>query len=210
MITNYGYLALMKYFYLIVWNLVIALGVQAQEASYALEIKRFHDKENADFLDPNKSPLSKEDREAFKGHDFFPIDPDYRVVADFIATPDSKPFPLATSKGTTRLYKKLGDLKFILKGEKLSLEVYREVKRFTLPGEKVYLFLPIIDKTTGDSTYGAGRYMHYEGIPEGNKWVIDFNKAYNPYCAYSDRYECPAVPKANHLSIAIEAGVKGY
>ena len=189
---------------------LITLALPGQEEAYIEEIRNFQKKENADFLNPDKSPLSKEDRLAFEGHSFYPIDPEYRVIADFVATPEAKPFPLATSKGTTKLYRKLGDLKFNLKGQALSLEVYQQIKRFTLPGEKTYLFLPIIDKTTGVETYGAGRYMHYEGIPEGNKWVIDFNKAYNPYCAYSDNYECPVVPNPNHLPIAIRAGVKGY
>jgi uncharacterized protein (DUF1684 family) len=98
-----------------------------------------------------------------------------------------------------------------LKGQPYTLEAYLQVQRgFAPKPAKTYVFLPVIDKTTGEETYGAGRYLHYEGIPEGSEWVIDFNKLYNPYCAYSDRYDCAKVPEANHLPIAIEAGMKDY
>ena len=200
----------MKTLFSLFISLVITLSLSAQENAYFLEMEKYRVKENADFRNPEKSPLNDRERAEFEGHDFYPIDSAYRIIADFVATPDVKPFPLPTSNGKTKTYKKLGDLNFYLKGMALSLEVYREIKRFPPPDEKVYLFLPIMDKTTGETTYGAGRYMHYEGIPEGTKWVVDFNKAYNPYCAYSDNYSCPIVPQANHLPIAIEAGVKGY
>jgi uncharacterized protein len=189
--------------------LIAFVTLNAQDKGYLLEMEKHRAKHDADFRNSDTSPLNEKDRQAFTGHEYYPIDPDYRVIADFVATPNSKPFPLVTSKGTTKTYKKLGDLNFILKEEPLSLEVYQQILGFIVSDEPVYLFLPIIDKTTGVTTYGAGRYMHYEGIPEGNKWVIDFNKAYNPYCAYSDNYNCPVVPQPNHLPVAIDAGIKG-
>ncbi|WP_176699988.1 DUF1684 domain-containing protein [Roseivirga seohaensis] len=178
--------------------------------SYIEEIQAYRKEQNAEFLNPSKSPLTAQERKEFKGHDFFPIDENYMVQARFEPTPDSKPFPLYTSKGTTQLYKRIGILHFELKGKPYTLEAYLQIQRFTIPGQKTYVFLPLIDSTTGESTYDAGRYLHYEGIPEGTDWVIDFNKLYNPYCAYSDKYECPMVPEPNHLPIAVEAGVKGY
>jgi len=185
------------------------VGLNAQNNDYVLEIEKHRAKENADFKNPEKSPLNDKEREEFEGHEYYPIDPNYRVIADVVATPNTTAFPFVTSKGTNKIYKKLGDLNFTLKGQPLSLEVYQELMGFTGSDVPVYLFLPIIDSTTGISTYDAGRYMHYEGIPEGAKWVVDFNKAYNPYCAYSDNYSCPVVPQPNHLPVAIEAGVKG-
>ncbi|KYG71379.1 hypothetical protein MB14_11440 [Roseivirga ehrenbergii] len=184
--------------------------INAQNVSYIEEIEAYRKEQNEEFLNPSKSPLTAQERKDFKGHDFFPIDEDYRVEARFEPTPDSKPFPLNTSKGTTQLYKRIGILHFELKGKPYTLEAYLQIQRFTIPGQKTYVFLPLIDATTGESTYDAGRYLHYEGIPEGTDWVIDFNKLYNPYCAYSDKYECPMVPEPNHLPIAVEAGVKGY
>lgn len=186
------------------------VGLNAQSPSYVNEIQAFQKELNEEFLNPDKSPLTANERKVFKGHDFFAIDEAYRVEAIFEPTPDSKPFPLNTSKGTTQLYKRIGILHFDLKGKSYTLEAYLRIQRFTIPGQKTYVFLPLVDATTGESTYGAGRYLHYEGIPEGTKWIIDFNKLYNPSCAYSDKYECPMVPEQNHLPIAVEAGVKGY
>tara|TARA_R110001592_G_scaffold6425_5_gene34585 strand:+ start:431 stop:1045 length:615 start_codon:yes stop_codon:yes gene_type:complete len=185
------------------------VGLNAQSPSYIKEIQEYRKEQNEEFLNPDKSPLTANERKEFKGHDFFAIDEAYRVVAKFEPTPDSKPFPLNTSKGTTQLYKRIGILHFDLKGKPYTLEAYLRIQSFTIPGQKTYVFLPLVDATTGESTYGAGRYLHYEGIPEGTAWVIDFNKLYNPSCAYSDKYECPMVPEPNHLSIPVEAGVKG-
>ena len=181
----------------------------AQASSYEEEIVAYRKAQNEEFLNPEKSPLTSAERKDFKGHDFFPIDESYKVVARFEPTPDAKPFALKTSRGTSQLFRRLGVLHFELNGEAQILEAYMRVQRFSLPGQ-AYVFLPLIDVTTGGSTYGAGRYLHYEGIPEGDQWVIDFNKLYNPSCAYNDKYECPMVPEPNHLAIAVEAGVKGY
>ena len=77
------------------------------------------------------------------------------------------------------------------------------------PGYEDYLFLPFLDNTNGETSYGGGRYV--EGrIPEGDILVIDFNKAYNPYCAYNEKYSCPIVPRENSVDENIEAGVKAY
>lgn len=188
---------------------IFFVGVLNAQTNYEKEIKVYQEELNEEYRDKNRSPLSRKERLAFKGHDFFPIDEKYRVVAKFEPTPDAKPFPLGTSKGTTKIYKTIGKLHFELDGKPYVLEAYLEQKRFSLPGMKTYVFLPLIDETTGETTYGAGRYLHYEGIPEGTEWVIDFNKLYNPLCAYSDNYECPMVPEANHLPVAIEAGIRG-
>jgi uncharacterized protein (DUF1684 family) len=191
-------------------NLIILAQVFAQGGDYVTEIEKYREEQNAEFSDPDRSPLSARAARKFKGHEFFPADKKYKVDARFEPTPESKPFPLLTSKGTTTMYKRIGILHFELNGQAETLEAYLQVKRFTAQGEKIYVFLPVIDATTGDSTYGVGRYLHYEGIPEGTDWTIDFNKLYNPFCAYSDKYLCPVVPQPNHLTIAIEAGVKGY
>ncbi|OEK01854.1 hypothetical protein BFP97_10155 [Roseivirga sp. 4D4] len=183
--------------------------IMAQEYSFLEEIAQYREEQNAEFLNPDKSPLTPKERVEFKGHEFFEADEAYRVYARFEATPNDRPFPLGTSKGGTQLYKRIGILHFELKGKPYTLEAYLQVQRFRIPNQKPIVFLPLVDKTTGDTTYGGGRYMHYEGIPEGAEWVIDFNKLYNPYCAYSDKYECPMVPEPNHLPIAIEAGIKG-
>lgn len=195
---------------LIISCITVLNFAKAQDGNYLKEIKAWQQELNEEYLDPDHSPLSKKDREAFEGHQFYPIQEKYRVTARFEPTPDSKPFPLATSKGTSKVYKRIGILHFQLDGEDYTLEAYVQQQRFKLLGQPTFVFLPLVDATTGEETYGAGRYMHYEGIPEGTEWVIDFNKLYNPYCAYSDNYECPKVPEANYLPIKVEAGIKGY
>ncbi len=195
---------------LIISCFAILSFAKAQRGNYLEEIKAWQEELNNEYLDPYKSPLSDAERAKFKGHTFYPIQENYRVEAKFESTPDSKPFPLGTSKGTTQVYKRIGILHFELGGKEFTLEAYLQQQRFRLPGQPSYVFLPLVDATTGEATYGGGRYMHYEGIPEGDLWVIDFNKLYNPNCAYNDKYECPKVPEPNYLPIKIEAGIKGY
>ncbi len=195
---------------LIISCLTILSSFGIQDGNYLQEMKAWQEELNHEYLDPDKSPLSAQDRAGFTGHEFYPVQEKYRVKARFEPTPDSKPFLLETSKGTSKVYKRIGILHFQIDGNEHTLEAYVQQKRFRLPGEPTYVFLPLVDETTGNETYGAGRYMHYEGIPEGTEWIVDFNKLYNPYCAYSDRYECPKVPEANYLPIKVEAGIKGY
>lgn len=188
----------------------IVLASTAQDNVYLKEIEEYRTEKNAEFLDPNSSPLSAEQLKTFKGHDFFPVNEEYRVKARFEATPNSRPFSLPTTTGTTKLYRRIGILNFELEGQKLTLEAYLQVTSFAMRSSVEYVFLPVVDQTSGDTTYGVGRYLHFEGIPEGDEWIIDFNKLYNPLCAYSEDYVCPVVPKPNHLPIAINAGVKNY
>ena len=182
----------------------------AQEADYETEIRVYRALQNAEFRDPQKSPLSAGQMENFIKHDFFPIDEAYRVNARFEATPDARPFPMSTSTGGKQIYRRLGILHFELNGKPQTLEAYLQVRRFMPQGQKEIVFLPVVDLTNGNETYGAGRYLHFEGVPEGSTWTIDFNKLYNPYCAYNDKYECPLAPEANHLDLEVKAGVKDY
>ena len=190
--------------------MMLTLAQVWAQTDYDEEMRSYREEQHAEFLDPEITPLNKEQRRSFKGHDYYPVDPSYRVEARFEPTPKARPFMLATSTGTARLYRRLGILHFELNGEAHTLEAYVQASRFVPKTAKKYVFLPVIDDTTGETTYGAGRYLHYEGIPEGDTWVIDFNKLYNPYCAYNPSFECPKVPEPNHLPIAIEAGVKDY
>jgi uncharacterized protein (DUF1684 family) len=182
----------------------------AQDKSYIKEIEAYRAAQHKEFSDPSSSPLTVKDLEKFEGLDYFPIDENYRVKARFEATPGEKSFPLGTSTGSTQLYRRLGILHFELEGKQQTLEAYLRVQGFSLSSKVDYVFLPVLDATSGKTTYAAGRYLHYEGIPEGEEWIIDFNKLYNPLCAYNERYECPLVPEANYLSIPINAGVKDY
>ncbi len=167
-----------------------------------------HRKEYKEGFKEEGSPIKPEDIRYLR---FFKPDEDYRVTATFTHTPDEEPFDMVTSSGKMKKYVKYGELSFEIKGEAHTLEVYQSIRLRAMPQYKDYLFIPFKDTTNGTTTYGAGRYLDIE-IPDiqNGKLVLDFNKTYNPYCAFSDGYNCPRPPAANHLKIAIEAGEKNY
>jgi uncharacterized protein (DUF1684 family) len=169
----------------------------------------FQIKMNADFKDASKSPLKSKDLKSFKGLDFFPFDDTYVVNAQLERTPNSEWFNMRTT--TDRLSKEriFGVLSFQLKGKSYALNIYQGEENMTTEGLEDYLFLPFLDDTNGESTYGGGRYIDLR-IPKGEKMEIDFNKAYNPYCVYNEKFSCPIVPRSNYLDLKVEAGVKMF
>jgi len=143
---------------------------------------------------------------------FFPVSKSYRVTAHFKKTTDSPWISIPTSSGKSKQYRIYGWLTFKLNGSKQKLAVYQS--QFLLQHNEYfdYLFLPFKDATNGKESYETGRYLDLKisDIRDG-RIVLDFNKAYNPYCAYvSGRYSCPVPPKENHLKIAISAGEKQF
>lgn len=179
----------------------------AQNSEEIESVKEFQKELNKEYSDPKTSPLEKEDLANFEGLEFFKVDPEYRVKAEFVRTPAEPPFTMKTSTDETPVYVKYGEIYFTLKGRKFKLNVYQSLELLQDPEYYDYLFLPFNDLTNGISTYGNGRYIDLR-IPETNEVTVDFNKAYNPYCAYSDRYSCPIPPEENDLDIEIPAGVK--
>ena len=181
----------------------------AQEKKPLQGETEFQRKINGEYKDATTSPLKDGDRKHFKGLDFFKFDSAYVVKAQFKRTPNETSFKMKTT--TTRLpeYVKYGELTFNLKGQSFMLNIYQNLGLIEKEGYKDYLFLPFLDETNGLESYGGGRYIDAR-IPEGDTIVIDFNSAYNPYCAYNDKYSCPIVPRKNYLKTRIEAGVKGF
>ncbi len=106
-----------------------------------------------------------------------------------------------------RDYVKYGELHFTIKGEKCKLNVYQSLKLIQDEKYKNFLFLPFTDLTSNVTSYGGGRYIDLL-IPAGKKLTLDFNQAYNPYCAYAVGYSCPIPPKENFLELKVEAGVR--
>jgi uncharacterized protein (DUF1684 family) len=143
--------------------------------------------------------------------DFFQIDPAYRVVCRFESARDAAWFNIPTSSGKNKIHRKYGTLHFTIKGTPLQLSVYQSQSLLATEEFRDYLFIPFTDLTTGEETYEIGRYLEcVMGDIKSNKLVLDFNKAYNPYCAYTSGYNCPIPPKENALNIAIRAGEKKY
>ena len=173
------------------------------------DIKSFQNTLNTQFKTEGKSPLNENDRRLFKGLDFFEIDLNYRVKATLIKSTNEKPFKVNSISGDTKLLLKYADLKFKINDKSFSLSVYQVPNLVNDERYKNYLFLPFYDNTNGFTTYGGGRYIDLE-IPETKTIVLDFNKAYNPYCAYSDGWNCTIPPLENSLDIEIKAGVKAF
>jgi uncharacterized protein (DUF1684 family) len=162
---------------------------------------------NKEYRDAKTSPLKGKALRKFKKHDFFPIDLQYRVEATLSVTSKSSFFPMKTSSQVLKEHRIYGMLTFTLKGKTFEVPVYQSKMLMAVEKYKDYLFFPFTDLTNGNLTYAAGRYIELS-IPKGNKITLDFNQAYNPYCAYSDGYSCPIVPADNHLDVDILAGVK--
>jgi uncharacterized protein (DUF1684 family) len=152
-----------------------------------------------------------------KGHDathisFYPVSETYRITAGFERKENMPWFNMATSGTAIPLYRIYGTLHFSLNGQHLHLNLYQSQNLMDKEEYKTHLFLPFTDATNGKGTYEGGRYidLSYEDIKEG-KIAIDFNKAYNPYCAYvSGKYNCPIPPSENALQVKIEAGEKQF
>lgn len=189
--------------------LVITTLACAQDKEPILGETDWQKKMNADFKDATKSPLKDKDRKDFKGLDFFKFDSAYVVKATLKRTPDEKPFKMKTTTERLANYVKYGIISFELNGKQHELNIYQNLDLLKKPGFKDYLFLPFLDHTNGEGSYSGGRYVEAR-IPEGDEIIIDFNTAYNPYCAYNDKYSCPIVPRENTLYTKIEAGVKAF
>lgn len=155
--------------------------------------------------------------EVVKGEDrkhlhFYPVNKKYRVVAKFEPTQDAQWFQMPTSGRMKQVYRIYGVLSFTINDTLVKMNIYQSQGLMGSNDYKNYLFLPFTDATTGIETYETGRYIDLQTTDiKNNQVIIDFNKAYNPYCAYvSDVYNCPIPPKENHLAVAIKAGEKSY
>lgn len=181
----------------------------AQEKRPLLGETDYQKEQNAKFKDATTSPLTDKDRKDFNGLDFFKFDSTYIVKATLKRTPDSEWFNMKTT--TERLSKErvFGILTFEINGETFNLNVYQGEENMQTEGLEDYLFLPFLDDTNGEESYGGGRYIDLR-IPESDTMTIDFNRAYNPLCVYNEKFSCPIVPRVNYLPIEIKAGVKMY
>lgn len=188
---------------LLLWN------CSKPETNPVQEIMAFREELNAQFADEEESPLTEEDRLGFKGLEFFPIDTAFRVAARLEFHEENIPFAMKTTTDRLPIYKRFATAHFRLKGKNYSLEIYQNQDLLDDPEFHDYLFLPFTDQTNGNSSYGGGRYLDLS-IPVGKEIVIDFNKSYNPYCAYNSTYSCPVPPRVNDLDLPVTAGIMAY
>jgi uncharacterized protein len=144
----------------------------------------------------------------FKGLSYFEPDITYRVEADFEALSNTPVFGFPHTLNRSYNYKEGGKIRFTLHGKSLTLTGYLRDNNYG--DDSLALFIPFTDLSNGKETYGGGRYLDVKAMPTQQHITLDFNFAYNPYCAYNKDYSCPIPPKENNLPIAIEAGEKMF
>ena len=172
----------------------------------------YQQKLNASYKDATTSPLKKKDLKNFNGLDFFAVDSSFIVTANLTRIENAPVFEMATTTDRKPLYKEYGLLSFNINGQDLELTIYQSQDDLRDEKYKDYLFLPFTDNTSGNESYGGGRYMDVmiTDIKDDNTIELNFNNTYNPYCAYNDDYSCPLTPRKNHLDIEIKAGIKAF
>lgn len=169
-------------------------------------LKRRREAKDHFFEDDPRSPIPAEDRPGFRGLDYYPPDPDHRFRLELHEHGEKATVSLAVTQGSPREMVRWGEFRFRLGGEDQVLQVYRSE-----PGE-AGLFVPFRDATAGTETYEKGRYLDLEPRLHqvADEWIVDFNEAYNPWCAYGADYSCVVPPAENALPVPIRAGEKRY
>lgn len=165
-------------------------------------LARFRADKDHFFKYDRHSPLLPEQKRDFQGLHYYPENLAYRVVAALERYEHPQHVRMLTSTGSQQEYYRAGQIRFTARGQVNTLQIYESTEDSTF-------FLPFTDATSGDETYGAGRYVEVETLPDGQV-LVDFNMAYNPYCAYNERWSCPIPLRENRLSIRVEAGEKNF
>jgi uncharacterized protein (DUF1684 family) len=179
-------------------------GGAPDEGRYLENLARERQAKDGELARASNSPIEPGRRDRFLPLTYFPPDPRYAVPASFQPEPPAERtrVVMQTSADKPRMMERLGTLRFTLDGRRLSLTAFVEAGQ---PPDR--LFVPFADETSGKDTYAAGRYLDIRPERTGI-YVVDFNRAYNPYCYYNASYDCPFPPKENRLPIAVRAGEK--
>jgi uncharacterized protein (DUF1684 family) len=195
---------------LVVVVLVITIFYSFQgsqdDTAYVKEIEKEREEKDRFMRSSPESPFAKS-VEAYKGLKYYPPDVRYRIIANLIPVEQKKPVVLTTNDGKEQRYLEYAYAEFKLNGVLNKLLILEIADMDPFAGK---LFLAFGDETSASQTYGAGRYLDVTKTPGSSSIKLDFNLAYNPYCAYDNSYSCPLPPRENILSIPIEAGEKNY
>ena len=162
------------------------------------ELDDFRAEKDEFFGNHPQSPLTPEQKRDFQGLNYFPENEDLRLEVQVEPLNDPNPMKMQTSTGSVQEYSRFGKFKFQVDGQAVELTIYESEHGF---------FLPFVDALAGKETYPAGRYLEPEPLP-GNRFLVDFNIAYNPYCAYNEMWSCPITPVENRLKVPVRAGEK--
>jgi uncharacterized protein (DUF1684 family) len=177
---------------------------QAETATWKRALLRLRTEKDEYFAQDLDSPLTPEDRATFRGFRYFDPDPAFRFESKLSRYENPETVAMATSKGARQLFKRVGYFDFTVGGQQVRVHAYQSAER-----DDPHLFIPFRDATSGKESYGAARYIDLE-VQHNDEYAVDFNSAYNPYCAYNDGYVCPLPPKENWLTVPIFAGEKNF
>ncbi|HEU5289843.1 MAG TPA: DUF1684 domain-containing protein [Cyclobacteriaceae bacterium] len=181
-------------------------GNENSEA-YVASIQKLREEKDNTMRSGADSPFANDSLNSFKGLNYFPIDAAYRIQATLTPIENKKAITLPTSDEKQKSYLEYAYAEFEMQGQRNKLLILEIMDMGPYRGT---LFLAFADKTSAVETYGAGRYLDIKKVPGSTSITLDFNEAYNPYCAYNDNYSCPFPPPENILDIRIEAGEKIY
>jgi uncharacterized protein (DUF1684 family) len=176
------------------------------QTTYINQIKKERDEKDKFMRTSNESPFA-DNVESFTGLKYYPPDLKWKVTASLIPIENKKPVVLTTNDGKEERYMEYAHAQFDFSGFRNRLLILEVIAMGPSRGK---LFLAFGDATSADETYGAGRYLDVVKAPGANTITLDFNKAYNPYCAYTEKFSCPLPPSENLLTIPIQAGEKSY
>jgi uncharacterized protein len=182
-----------------------SLSSGSSDEDYKNEILKERQEKDSFMKNSEESPI--EDKSSFTALNYYAPDPNFRVTASLEKIENKKVIILPTSTGEESNYLEYAWAEFELGGVKNRLLLLEVMAMGPTRGT---LFLAFADETSAKETYGAGRYLELKKMPGAGTMVLDFNKVYNPYCAYTDKFSCPFPPKENVLKIEVRAGEKNY
>lgn len=174
------------------WQLLYCIG------DTMTELEDFRAEKDEFFKGHPQSPLTPEQKRGFSGLNYFPENDALRLEAKVELLNDDQPMQMQTTTGDVQMYSRYGRFKFSVDGQEVELTIYESEHGY---------FMPFVDSLAGQETYPAGRYLEPEELP-GDRFLVDFNIAYNPYCAYNDAWSCPITPAENRLKVPVRAGEK--
>lgn len=195
------------YLFILAFN----LALNAQSLSYSDSLNQARTDKNEELKSKKTSPLLKVDRKAFHDLEYFPVDETWNIEAHYHRIYEGEVLDFMTSKGSIKKFQKYGYFVFTHDEIHDTLYAYKRVyPDGYVPNYPPYLFIPFKDHTSGNETYGGGRYIDTKVFETDQVVMLDFNTCYSPYCAYGGGFSCPIPPEENFVNGRVEAGEKAY
>jgi hypothetical protein len=163
-----------------------------------MDLNTFRAEKDSFFAHHHQSPLTYDQKRSFHGLHYFPQNKSLRLEVQVERFADQAEIQIPTSTGDIQKYWRYGKFRFHVDGQEAELTIYKAPQNF---------FLPFVDSLAGKETYPAGRYLEIESLGK-DRFRVDFNLSYNPYCAYNEQWSCPLTPRENHINVPIRAGEK--